>query len=75
MNGEVCCILGVCCPPGSVGQVNSLATELVKAKVCDEVNEAHAIAAWIYENFDLGPKGLVQPLLKAGHKLHRAAEV
>ena len=71
MNGEVCCILGVCCPPGSARQTNALAGELVKARVCSEIGEATAIASWLLANFDLGPKGTVQPLLEAGHKLHR----
>lgn len=74
MNGEVCCILGVCCPPGSTQQANALVGEMMKAKVCSDVAEASAIAAWLYANFDLGPKGTVQPILKAGHKLHRDKE-
>ncbi len=29
-NGEVCCILGVCCPPGSLDQQMALAHEIQK---------------------------------------------
>ncbi len=70
MNGEVCCILGVCCPPGSAQATAALAKEMVKDGVCSE-EYAQAVAAWVYEHFDLGPKGTVAPLLQAGHKLHR----
>ena len=31
-NGEVCCILGVCCPPGSAEQRTALEQMIQKAK-------------------------------------------
>lgn len=31
-NGEVCCILGVCCPPGSAAQRLALVHMIQKAK-------------------------------------------
>ena len=75
MNGEVCCILGVCCPPNSNRQSSALAGEMVKDGVCGEVKEAKAIAEWLFEHFDLGPKGTVTPLLQAGAKLQRDVKV
>jgi len=57
MNGEVCCILGVCCPPGSEAQAASLAKEMVKDGVCSENPEAQRVAAWVLKHFDLAPAG------------------
>lgn len=57
MNGEVCCILGVCCPQGSTEQRDALATELVKDAVCSEHDEAKNVAAWVLKHFDLAPPG------------------
>lgn len=31
-NGEVCCILGVCCPPGSAAQREALVHEIQKQR-------------------------------------------
>ena len=31
-NGEVCCILGVCCPAGSAAQLTALAHEIHKQR-------------------------------------------
>lgn len=53
MNGEVCCILGVCCPPGSQEQLDALAAEMSKAGV----NDHRAAAKWVLEHFDLLPSG------------------
>ncbi len=33
-NGEVCCILGVCCPPESAAQRDALATSIKKHHKC-----------------------------------------
>jgi len=64
-NGHVCCILGVCCPPGSSRQREALATEL--AKVSGQHQEAvttpshvRACADYILDNFDLAPKGSLE---------------
>lgn len=65
MNGEVCCILGVCCPPGSAAQASALAKELVKDGVCAEVNEAHRVAVWVLKHFDLAPAGTLTPFKTA----------
>ncbi len=58
-NGEVCCILGVCCPPDSATQVSSFANELAKdtgapAEYCAK------IAAQVLKDYDLAPKGSLQ---------------
>lgn len=52
MNGHVCCILGVCCPPGSQEQVDALAAEMEKDGVGDRKT-----AAWVLKHFDLAPAG------------------
>lgn len=62
MNGEVCCILGVCCPAGSDGQVNALAVELVKDGICSENPDASRVAAWVLKHFDLAEKGTLDAL-------------
>lgn len=73
MNGEVCCILAVCCPPGSQKQNRALVTELVKAGVCDE-EYAPKVATWILKNFDLAPAGTLTDFKAALAKLARAKE-
>lgn len=42
-NGEVCCILGVCCPPGSSEQRQALVREIQKQR--PKMSEADAVAA------------------------------
>lgn len=61
MNGEVCCVLGVCCPAGSEAQAQALATELAKDGVCEE-REALKIAKWTLKHFDLAPAGSLTEL-------------
>lgn len=56
MNGEVCCILQVCCPPGSQASVDALAREMLKDGVCD-AEYAPTVAAWVMKHFDLAPAG------------------
>lgn len=73
MNGEVCCILGICCPPEARGA--ALATEMVKDNVFDgrfnarapEDVQAYAqhVAEYIFKHFDLVPAGTGVPLMKA----------
>jgi hypothetical protein len=74
MNGEVCCILGVCCPPGSEAQANALAKEMA-SDLGIPVTTAKVYADWCLKHFDLGPKGKVAPLLRAGAKLVGPASV
>lgn len=73
MNGEVCCILGVCCPPNSAASVQALAVEMEKARLYPDKKEAHACAKWMLENFDLAPKGTVAPLIAAIAKMAKHA--
>ena len=56
-NGEVCCILGVCCPPAAAKE--KLATELQRIGGGDKATHA-ACAAWILDTFDLAPKGSLE---------------
>jgi hypothetical protein len=65
MNGEVCCILGVCCPPLSSEQTDALARELVKDRVCAEMVDAKRIARWTLKHFDLAPAGSLVALKSA----------
>lgn len=69
MNGRACCILGVCCPPGSTQQIDALAREMVEDGACAEIIESVKIAKWLYTHFDLAPAGTVTPLLQAGARL------
>jgi hypothetical protein len=62
MNGEVCCILGVCCPPGSAAQEEALSKELVKDGVC-EAEYAPKVASWILKHFDLAEAGTLRPFV------------
>ncbi len=64
MNGEVCCILGVCCPPGSAAQSRALA-KWMESKWQLPSGEATKYAEDLLAVADLGPKGLVAPLLRA----------
>ena len=61
MNGEVCCILGVCCPAGSNEQRDALATAMANDKCVAEA-DAHVAAEWVLKNFDLAPKGSLREL-------------
>lgn len=62
MNGEVCCILGICCPPNSARQREALEKELLADGVCE--NEAHAkkVATFVLKHFDLAPAGSLSTL-------------
>lgn len=60
MNGEVCCILGICCPPESVEQQEALAKELLTDHVCENRDEALRYAAWVLAHFDLAPHGALR---------------
>ena len=70
MNGKVCCILGVCCPPGSQEQQDALAAELVKDTGCTE-NAAKKTAEWILKHFDLAPKHSLEVLKSEVARLAR----
>lgn len=62
MNGEVCCILGICCPPASAQQHEALEKEMVKDLKCS-ADDAKKHAAWTLKHFDLAPKGTLSPLI------------
>lgn len=58
-NGEVCCIVGICCPPARAKA--RLAVELAKDCGCDSTT-AGKVADYVFERFALAPKSL-QPFL------------
>ncbi len=71
-NGEVCCILGICCPPDAARA--KLAEQLGRSMAATRgtvvspsggVPTAYAEAAadYVLSNFDLAPKGTLQPLV------------
>ena len=70
MNGEVCCILGVCCPPpspealaeGGDKRAKALAKEMVKDGIVGE-EKAQKVADWIFKHFDLAEAGTLQPFV------------
>ena len=61
---ELCCILGICCPPLSGKQSKTLADELIKELDCEPA-EANRIAAWVLHKFDLAPAGTLAPFKDA----------
>lgn len=64
MNGEACCILGVCCPPRSQEQADALAHEMVVDRVCVDQKDARRVAKWMLKHFDLAPQGTLAPLVR-----------
>lgn len=67
MSDPVCCILAVCCPPGSDRQRAALAEALDGAQLdaeggIGERSKARIHADWIIDHFDLAPKGTLDPL-------------
>lgn len=67
-NGEVCCIVGVCCPPARAKA--RLALELTKDCGCD-TTIADKVADYIFERFALAPKSL-QPFVDEIVQMARA---
>lgn len=76
MNGEVCCILGICCPPEQ--RAAALSRELKKyvrqqrllhgrtpaeTQAIDEVVDA--ISVHLLDEFDFAPAGTLHPLFSA----------
>ncbi len=51
-NGEVCCILGVCCPAGGSAQFDHLVTLIQKSRPHFAAEEAHAAALRVLEKYD-----------------------
>lgn len=55
-NGQACCILGVCCPPGSAAQLEALTTALAEGTGRMPA-EARVYADYILSTYDLAPRG------------------
>lgn len=60
-NGEVCCILGVCCPPAEARA--KMVSEFQKVSGYD-ADGCEKIAAFLEERFDFAPKGTIAPLIE-----------
>jgi len=61
--GQVCCILGVCCPPGSPAQREALAKAL---------EGVESPADYMLEHFDLAPKGTLDAFKAAIATMNKA---
>ena len=59
-NGEVCCLLGVCCPPAS-RRVRAVA--VISADTGLSTAEAEKAFDWFDVRFDFAAKGTLQPLI------------
>ena len=56
MSDPACCILAVCCPPGSERQRETFAEELAKAVNYLDPEVARQCANYVLDHFDLAPK-------------------
>lgn len=65
---ECCCVLKICCPPGSARQRQSL-SGLIQRKLNSRVpispEQANAVAELLTGLFDFAPAGTLDPLTKA----------
>ena len=68
MNGEACCILGVCCPPQSASQATALSVAIKRNCDCSDA-DALTVATWVTTNFDLAPAGSLHALKTAVKEL------
>lgn len=67
-NGHVCCILGVCCPPGA--RAAALAELMRRAELAYLASNAAPWsdldrATWLVDNFGFVPKGLDTAIAEA----------
>lgn len=51
-NGEVCCILGVCCPPGGAAQFEHLVAMIMKSRPALSQAQAEAAAHRVLQKHD-----------------------
>ncbi len=56
MNGGANCVLEICCPPGSQAARDTFAKEAAKSTGVD-AEYCAKFAAFVYDNYDLAPKG------------------
>lgn len=77
MNGHANCILAVCCPPGSDGQIQALADEMGASGMFQSMPEEQrrvalrSVAAWVLKNYDLAPPGSLQAFKESVRDLAR----
>ena len=55
-NGEVCCLLGVCCPPASVKRRSKVSAVLAR-EIGLEISTAEQVLDWFDSRVDFAPKG------------------
>jgi hypothetical protein len=55
-DGQVCCILGVCCPPAASG-LASEAQRVMLAELLSRHATHRALADWLLDTFDFAPHG------------------
>ncbi len=56
MNGGANCVLEICCPPGSQASRETFAKEAAHATGVD-AEYCAKFAAFVFDNYDLAPKG------------------
>ncbi len=66
MNGEVCCILGICCPPENraVALSKELSTD-PSSPLYNNPELADRVAVHLFKFFDFAPAGTLTPLVSA----------
>lgn len=74
MNGEVCCILGICCPPESAKQRTALAKQIRVDYPQVPMQYAEQAAEWMLKNFDLAPVGTLGGFKQAIARIAREHE-
>lgn len=68
-NGEVCCLLGVCCPPSARKPKASATMARDLGLTVDQASQAFD---WFDSRFDFAPKGTLQPLIDSIATMARA---
>lgn len=66
-NGKWCCVLGVCCDPGTPEQLDAFVEEFLHdlgAKATDTA-VVRSVGVWVLKSFDLAPKGTIEPFRQA----------
>ena len=70
--GRPCCLLGVCCPPGSQEQIDAMTHWFMKHAQLEDEPAARAAEA-VLKAFDLAPAGSLKDFKAAVAKLAKDA--
>lgn len=72
-NGHACCLLSICCPPGSAEQADAFVQEFEHDHPDQKMDRAtvEAVGQWVVKNFDVAPAGTLTPFRDAIIKLAR----